>query len=69
MTKIDRVFDALINKFHTILGSAWAAALLVYRWKTGNDIGPGLTNVTYVFYGFLLGHAFTYQKYPDQDHQ
>jgi len=62
----NKILDALINKFHTIIGSAWAAALLTYRWKTGNDIGAGLMNVTYAFYAFLLGHAYTYQRYPDQ---
>lgn len=61
------ILDAIVNKFHIILGSAAQGALIYYRFKTGNDIGPGLTNTIYAYYAFLAGHALTYQKYPDKD--
>lgn len=62
----DRVLDVLINKFHIVLGSAAQAAILVYHFKTGHDIGSGIQNTVYGYYAFLAGHALTYQKYPDQ---
>lgn len=62
-----KILDALVNKFHTIIGTVYATGLVAYSFKTGHDIGPGLVNATYAFYAFLVGHAFTYQKYPDKD--
>jgi hypothetical protein len=63
---LNAVLDKLTNKFHIILGCAAQASLIVYHFKTGKDLGPGLVNATYAFYAFLLGHAATYQKWPDQ---
>jgi hypothetical protein len=60
------VLDALINKLHTVIGTAYAAAVLTYACITGKDIGMGLVAFSGTFYAFLLGHAYTYQKYPDQ---
>lgn len=65
--KLDRVLDLLINKFHIILGSVAQAALFVYHFKTGHDIGSGIQNTVYGYYAFLAGHALTYQKYPDTE--
>lgn len=65
--KLDRVLDLIINKFHIILGTGCQAALLVYHFKTGHDIGAGIQNTVYGYYAFLAGHALTYQKYPDAD--
>lgn len=62
----DRFFDVLINKFHIILASVAQASVLVYHFKTGNDIGTGVQNSLYAYYTFLAGHAFTYQKFPDK---
>jgi hypothetical protein len=62
---IDNVLDSIINKFHIILASAAQAAVFVYHFKTGHDIGSGVQNTLYAYYGFLGAHAFTYQKYPD----
>jgi len=61
----DKIFDALINKLHMAIATLYACALLIYCWKTGKDIGPGLTNATYAFYGFLGAHAGIYQLRPD----
>lgn len=61
----DKLFDVLINKFHIVLGSIAQAAIFVYHFKTGRDIGAGVQNTVYGFYAFLAGHALTYQKYPD----
>lgn len=63
---VDKIYDALINKMHVAIGTAYAAAILVYCWKTGKDIGPGLAQFSWGFYVFLAGHAFTYQKWPDK---
>jgi hypothetical protein len=60
------VLDALINKLHTVLGTAYAIAVLVYVMISGKDVGMGLVAFSGTYYGFLLGHAYTYQKYPDQ---
>lgn len=57
--------DTLINKFHIVLGTTAQAAIIVYHFKTGKDVGPGVVNTVYAFYAFLAGHALTYQRYPD----
>lgn len=57
--------DTIINKFHVILAAVTQAAILAYHFRTGKDIGNGVQGTVYAFYGFLAGHAFTYQKYPD----
>lgn len=64
---MNKIWDALINKLHVAIGTVYAGALVAYRWKSGQDLGPGLTNASYAFYAFLLGHAGVYQKWPDQD--
>jgi len=61
-----KMLDLAVNKFHIILGSVAQAALIVYHFKTGKDVGPGLMNTMYAYYAFLLGHAGVYQKWPDQ---
>jgi len=63
----EKYLDLLINKFHIVLGTSAQAAVLVYHFKTGHDIGPGIQNTIYGYYAFLAGHALTYQKYPDAD--
>lgn len=60
------VLDALINKMHTVIGTAYAAAVLAYVIVSGKDVGMGLVAFSTSFYGFLLGHAWTYQVHPDQ---
>jgi hypothetical protein len=67
--KLSVILDTLINKFHIVLGSATQAAIIVYHFKTGKDVGPGVVNTVYAFYAFLAGHAFTYQRYPDSPTQ
>jgi hypothetical protein len=62
---LNGALDLLINKFHIILGTASHAALLVYHFKTGHDIGAGIQNTVYAYYAFLGAHAATYQKWPD----
>lgn len=61
------IWDAIINKMHVVLGCVTQATIIIYHFKTQNDIGPGVTNTVYAFYAFLLGHALTYQKFPDQN--
>jgi hypothetical protein len=63
------ILDTLVNKFHIVLGTACQAAIIGYHFKTGHDVGPGVVNTVYAFYAFLAGHAFTYQRYPDQPQQ
>lgn len=65
--KPGQILDALVNKFHIILGTAAQGALIFYHFKTGHDLGPGLVNTVYAYYAFLAGHALTYQKWPDKD--
>jgi hypothetical protein len=65
METLNKILDTLINKFHIVLGTACQGAIVIYHFKTGHDLGPGVVNTVYAFYAFLAGHAFTYQKYPD----
>lgn len=65
--KLDKILDIVINKFHIILGAVAQAAIFVYHFKTGHDIGAGVQNTVYAYYAFLLGHAGVYQKWPDAD--
>jgi hypothetical protein len=62
---LDRILDIVVNKVHVALGAVCQGAIIVYHFKTGHDIGAGVQNTVYAFYGFLAGHALTYQKYPD----
>lgn len=64
---LDKVLDLIINKFHIILGSAAQAAVFIYHFHTGHDIGSGVQNTVYGYYAFLAGHCLTYQKYPDAE--
>jgi len=59
------ILDTLINKFHIVLGTGAQAAIFIYHFKTGHDIGTGVQNTVYAYYAFLAGHAYTYQKWPD----
>lgn len=61
----EKILDTIINKFHIILGSAAQAAVFIYHFKTGHDIGSGVQNTVYGYYAFLAGHALTYQRFPD----
>lgn len=63
------VWDALINKLHTVIGTVYAGGVLGYYMHTGKAIDMGFVAFSATFYAFLLGHAYTYQKYPDQTNQ
>ena len=58
----------MVNKFHIAIASGTQASILYYHFKTGKDLGSGVTNTVYAFYVFLAGHALTYQKWPDADY-
>jgi hypothetical protein len=62
----NKIYDTIINKMHVVLAGATQAAILAFHFKTGHDIGTGVQNTIYAWYGFLAGHALTYQKFPDQ---
>ena len=62
-----KILDTIINKFHIILASVAQGAIFMYHFKTGHDIGSGVQNTVYAYYGFLAGHAYTYQVHPDHD--
>lgn len=62
-----KILDFMVNKAHTTIGVIYGAILLAYYMKTHRDLPPGMVSATYAFYGFLLGHAGIYQKWPDQD--
>jgi hypothetical protein len=59
------LLDKLTNYSHTVIGSAYAIATLVYHINSGKDIGPNFVTFSGYFYAFLLGHAGVYQKWPD----
>lgn len=61
----DRVYDIVINKMHVVLAAVTQGAIIVFHFKTGKDIGNGVQGTVYAWYGFLAGHALTYQKWPD----
>lgn len=63
----DKVYDIIINKLHVVLAAITQGAIIVFHFRTGHDIGNGVQGTVYAWYGFLAGHALTYQKYPDAD--
>ena len=63
----DRVFDIIVNKGHVLLAAICQGAIIVYHFRTGHDIGAGVQNTVYAFYGFLGGHFGISQKWPDKD--
>jgi hypothetical protein len=65
--KFQALLDIIINKFHIVLGTLCQGAIIFYHFRTGHDVGPGVVNTVYAFYGFLAGHALTYQKWPDKE--
>lgn len=66
ISHLDKFLDTLTNKLHIFIGSLTHASILIYHFKTHLDIPTGIQNCEYAFLGFLAGHAFTYQKYPDK---
>ena len=65
----NKLLDNLTNKFHMILGGICQGSVMFYHYKTGHDLGPVVSTTVFAFYGFLLGHAGVYQKWPDQGQQ
>jgi hypothetical protein len=65
----DKIFDVVVNKIHIALAAVCQGAIILYHFHTGRDIGAGVQNTVYAYYGFLAGHNLTNQKYPDQDAQ
>lgn len=61
----DKIFDIIINKIHIALAALCQGAIIAYHFHTGHDIGAGVQNTVYAYYGFLAGHNLTNQKYPD----
>lgn len=62
----DKVWDALINKCHVAIAAACQAAILVFHWKTGRDLPPGVQGTVNWFYTFLAGHFGASQVWPDK---
>lgn len=62
---LNAALDAFVNKFHIVLGTVCQAAIIVFHFRTGKDLGPGVVSSVYAFYALLAGHAFTYQMWPD----
>lgn len=67
MINWDKVWDTAVNKLHVVLGALCQGSLVFYHYRTHLDIGPILSSTVFAFYGFLLGHAGVYQKWPDKD--
>lgn len=63
----DKLLDATINKFHIIIGAFCQGSIICYHFRTGRDLGPVVSTTVFAFYGFLLGHAGVYQRWPDKD--
>jgi hypothetical protein len=63
--QFQKALDIFLNKFHLLIACGTQGAIFAYHFKTGHDLGPGVVNTVYAFYALLVGHAFTYQKYPD----
>ena len=63
----DHLWDILVNKGHVLLAAICQGAIVVYHFRTGHDIGAGVQNTVYAFYGFLGGHFGISQKWPDKD--
>jgi hypothetical protein len=61
----DKFLDAAVNKLHVMLGALIQGSVMLYHYKSGKDLGPVVSTTVFAFYGFLLGHAGVYQKWPD----
>jgi hypothetical protein len=61
----DKVLDIIVNKVHIILAAICQGSIILWHFHTGHDIGSGVQNTVYAYYGFLAGHNLTNQKYPD----
>jgi hypothetical protein len=62
-----KVVNTLTNYSHMAIGSAYAAVAIIYHLKSGKDLGPNFVTFSAYFYGFLMGHAGIYQKWPDKE--
>ena len=62
----DKVWDTSINKLHIAPGAVCQGSIIIYHFKTGHDLGPVVSTTVFAFYGFLLGHAGVYQRWPDK---
>jgi len=59
------ILSKLTNYSHTAIGTGYAITALAYHIKSGHDLGANFVSFSYAFFGFLAGHAFVYQKWPD----
>jgi len=57
--------DFLNNYSHMATGVSLAGAVTAYHLWTHRDLGANFVTFAAYFYGFLAGHAFTFQKWPD----
>jgi hypothetical protein len=64
---VPKILDKLTNYSHMAIGTTYAGVALAYHVKTGHDLGSNFVTFAAYFYGFLLGHAGVYQKWPDKD--
>jgi hypothetical protein len=65
-SKIQGFLDKLTNDAHVPIALFVFLVTSAYHFHTGKDLGTNYINSLYAFYGFLLGHAGVYQKWPDQ---
>jgi hypothetical protein len=61
-----KILDKLTNYSHVAIGTGYAIVALAYHVKSGHDLGSNFVTFSAYFYGFLLGHAGVYQRWPDK---
>ena len=66
-TSVKSVLEKFTNDMHVPIALVVFAATSAYHFHTGKDLGSGYVSSLYAFYGFLLGHAGVFQKWPDQN--
>jgi len=66
LPKLQPWLDRLQNYFHVPIACAFEAAILLWHWHTGKDLGPNVQGTVFSFYALLGGHFVGSQVWPDK---
>ena len=64
--KLQPWLDRLQNYFHIPIACGFEAAILLWHWHTGKDLGPNVQGTVFSFYALLGGHFVGSQVWPDK---
>lgn len=66
LPKLQPWLDRLQNYFHIPIACTFEAAILLWHWHTGKDLGPNVQGTVFSFYALLGGHFVGSQVWPDK---